>query len=503
MPTPLLYLTVLIIATSGLVYELLAGTLASYVLGDSVLQFSTTIGAYLFAMGIGSYLSRFVGNDVARRFLEVELAAALAGGLSAPLLFLGFAYADFFSVLLYGTIGLVGILVGLEVPLLMRILREHLAFEELVARVLTFDYIGALVGSLLFAIVLVPTLGLNRTALLFGMLNAAVAFGGTFILAPLLRRRERTRLRLGALLIGGVLLAGFAQADAITDYAEEGLYSEPVVFSQQTPYQRIVVTGGQTGVQLFLNGNLQFAQHDEYRYHEALVHPAFAAAQEPSRVLVLGGGDGLALREIWKHPGVESATLVDLDPAMTEMASRLPPLVALNAQAFEDPRLTVVHEDALVWLDEESRGPFDVIVVDFPDPNNFSLGKLYTRRFYRLVRGALADGGTLVVQSTSPLYARQSFWCVDRTMREAGLHTHPYHATVPSFGEWGFVLAQKTPFDPPSRLTTAGLRFLDDRTLERMFEFPPDMARVAVEPNRLNDQRLVRYYEAEWSRLAP
>lgn len=507
LPTPLLYLTVLIIATSGLVYELLAATLASYVLGDSVLQFSTTIGAYLFAMGIGSFLSRYVGDDVARRFLEVELGAAIAGGLSAPLLFLGFAYADFFSVLLYGTIGLVGILVGLEVPLLMRILKEHLAFEELVARVLTFDYIGALVGSILFAIVLVPSLGLNRTALLFGMLNALVAFGGTFILAPLLQRGERFRLRVGAIAVLALLSAGFVRADELTSYTEQAMYTEPVVYSEQTPYQRIIVTGDQSGVQLFLNGNLQFASSDEYRYHEALVHPVFATVEgrerSAARVLVLGGGDGLALREIWKHPGVESVTMVDLDPAVTAMARQLPPVVALNQHSFDDERLTLVHEDAMVWLDEAQRGPFDIIIVDFPDPNNFSLGKLYTRRFYRLASAALSPGGALVVQSTSPLYARRSFWCVDRTMREAGLFTHPYHATVPSFGEWGFILAARAEFDPPERVTAASLRFLDDETLQTLFEFPPDMTRVPVEPNRLNDQTLVRYYESEWNRYGP
>ena len=500
-----LYLTVFVVATSGLVYELIAGTLASYVLGDSVFQFSTTIGTYLFAMGIGSFLSRYVKEDVPERFLQIELGAALAGGLSAPLLFLGFAYAELFAVVLYGMVMLIGILVGLEVPLLMRILQERLELSELVARVLTFDYIGALVGSVLFAIVLVPELGLNRTSLLFGMLNALVALGGTRALRTLIAPRARRRIAAASVVLLAGLGAAFVMADRLVLPAEQELYAESILLVKQTRHQRIVLTGGHTGVQLFLDGNLQFAEVDEYRYHEALVHPAFAAATDPTRVLVLGGGDGLALREIFRHPEVEAVTMVELDPEMTELSRTHRVLRELNGRAFDDPRLTLLHDDAMVWLDgrDEAAAPFDVIVVDFPDPRSFSLGKLYTSRFYALVRRALAEQGALVVQSTSPLYARRSFWCIEATIRGAGLATAPFHATVPSFGEWGYVLARRTPFDPPEALTVGDLRFLDDASLAQLFVFPRDMALPADPPgpNRLDDQRLVRLYEEEWSRL--
>lgn len=498
--TPLLFLTVLIIATSGLVYELLAGTLASYVLGDSVTQFSTTIGAYLFAMGIGSYLSRFVKKDVSQRFVEVELGAALVGGFSAPFLFLGFASAAYFGPLLYGTILVIGTLVGLEIPLLMRILKDELEFEELVARVLTVDYIGALFGSIMFAIVLVPRLGLNRTSLLFGLLNCGVAFGSTWVLADLIAKSARLRLRVLSVVLAAALLTGFVKADELTTWTEQGLYGDPIVYAEQTPYQRIVMTQGRTSTQLFLNGNLQFSSSDEYRYHEALVHPAFAVAPRHARVLVLGGGDGLALREVFRHGGVEEVTLVDLDPAVTDLASHNRALRQLNAQALDDPRLTLVNDDAMVWLDEAERGPFDIVIIDFPDPNNFALGKLYTRRFYRVLESATHRDTAVVVQSTSPMYARRSFWCIDATMRAAGFSTHAYHATVPSFGEWGYVLAMPHAFDPPDRLPPVeGLRYLDDATLRSLFVFPQDMARLDVEENRLNNQRLVLYYEDEWA----
>jgi len=501
--TPLLFLTVLIIATSGLVYELLAGTVASYVLGDSVTQFSTTIGAYLFAMGIGAYLSRFVGAEVGQRFVEVELATALVGGLSAPFLFLAFARAESFSILLYGTILTIGTLVGLEIPLMMRILREKLDFADLVAKVLTFDYVGALFGSVLFALVLVPKLGLNQTSILFGLLNCGVALLSTWLLADLITARVRLRLRVIGLLLGALLSVAFFQAEALTTFTEQSLYPDPIVFARQSHYQRLVVTQSRHTTQLFLNGNLQFSSADEYRYHEALVHPAFAAlpaGAAPSRVLILGGGDGLALREILRYPGIEEITLVDLDAEVTRMGATLPALRRLNGGSLEDPRLQIVNDDAMVWIDEQALEPYDVIIIDFPDPNNFSLGKLYSRRFYRILQEAMDTETIVAVQSTSPLYARRSFWCIVRTMREAGLHTQPYHAFVPSFGEWGYVLARTVPLDSPERLAAIeGLRYLDDATLRSLFVFSADMQELEVETNRLDDQRLVRYYEREWA----
>jgi spermidine synthase len=261
-----------------------------------------------------------------------------------------------------------------------------------------------------------------------------------------------------------------------------------------------VLTQGRNSVQLFLNGNLQFSSSDEYRYHEALTHPAFSVAPRHARVLVLGGGDGLAVREVFRHEDVREVTLVDLDEGVTRMARTVPSIRALNRGSLDDPRVTLVHDDAMIWLDERTGEPFDVVIVDFPDPNNFSLGKLYTRRFYALLARAMHDDTAVVVQSTSPLYARRSFWCIERTMAAAGLHTAPYHVTVPSFGEWGFVLAMKRPFDHPTLVGVPGLAYLTDEELERLFVFPRDMEALPVEENRLNDQMLVRYYEEEWAR---
>jgi spermidine synthase len=494
---PVLFFNVLVIATCGLIYELLAGTLASYVLGDSVTQFSLIIGLYLFALGIGSWLSRFVESGLARCFVEVELGVALLGGLSAPALFLSFPRVSHFQAVLYPLVIAIGTLVGLEIPLLMRILKDHLDFKELVSRVLTFDYIGALAASLLFPLLLVPKLGLMRTSLLFGILNALVGLWATWLLKPLIPGSVNG-MRLRAFFVIAILLAALVKADRLTSIAEEDQFGEKVLYARSTPYQRIVLTRGRAGLNLFLNSHHQFNAVDEYRYHEALAHPAMLASDSPRRVLILGGGDGLALREVLKYSTVESVTLVDIDPEMTTLAKNFAPLAELNRFAFDDPRVRTVNQDAMIWI-EQIAEMFDAVIIDFPDPNNFALGKLYSTRFFNLLQTRLSPEAAVSIQCTSPLASRLSYWCILRTMEAAGFIVKPYHAAVPSFGVWGFALAKLKTFDPPSR-APEGLRFLDDATLAGLFSLPADLAPVEVSINRLDNQALVRYYETESKR---
>jgi spermidine synthase len=503
--TPLLFLNVLIIATCGLIYELLAGTLASYVLGDSVTQFSIIIGVYLFAMGAGSWLSSFLDKDLAGKFIDIELGVALLGGLSAPTLFFTFAYAKYFYLILYLAVFFIGVLVGLEIPLLMRILKDELDFKALVSRVLAFDYIGALLASLLFPLLLVPRLGLVRTSLLFGMMNAGVALWGTWLLKTLIKQNVAI-LRVKALMVLIFLAVAFVKADFLTSYAEDGMFAETIIYAKSSNYQRIIVTQGRGGYSLFLNGNLQFNSFDEYRYHEALVHPAFAAfGRNAKRVLVLGGGDGLALREILKYDSIEFVQLVDLDPDMTNLSRRLKLLADLNQNAFDNPKVHVENADAFVWLDNhETNEKFDVAIVDFPDPNNFALGKLYTTRFYNLLKKHLHSDSTAVIQTTSPLFARNSFWCIIKTLKAAGFDVKPYQTTVPSFGIWGYALCKLQPFDAPEKAPrSVELKFLDDNAMRSLFVFPADLNEPAetIEVNRMNNQSLVKYYEAEWRRF--
>jgi spermidine synthase len=496
--SPALLASVFVISTSGLVYQLISGTLASYVLGDSVTQFSFVIGLYLFAMGVGSYLSKLLEHDLLVRFVQIELGLAIAGGLSAPILFKVYTEAGAFHVALYALVVIIGTLVGLEIPLLLRLLKFSLDPKELVARVLSVDYVGALVASVLFPSVLLPRLGIHMTSIVFGLLNVAVAVAGTFLFP--LEKNAVFRLRAAAAIIAVALGATFVGLGSMIKSSESAFYGSPIVFSSQSPYQRVVITQSARTTRLFLNGNLQFSSDDEYRYHEALIHPAIAAlGRDPRRVLILGGGDGLAARELLRYAAIEHIDLIDLDGAVTKIFKDLPLGTKLNKGSLSDPRVFVRNMDAYKFL-EESTDDYDLAIVDFPDPSNYAVGKLYTDAFYQLLRERIGVRGLAVIQSTSPGYARQTFWCIVTTIESAGFRTIPYHAYVPSFGEWGYVLAGGPGLTTPEhlRIDPGELRFLDDSILPQLFVFPRDMARVDAPVSRLNDQKLVPIYTREW-----
>lgn len=492
----ILLFSVFIIATCGLIYELVAGTLASYLLGDSVTQFSTIIGTYLFSMGVGSWLSKYVEQDLLRWFIRIEILVGIVGGCSAPLLFLLFEHVASFRVVLYALVSMTGILVGLEIPILMRILKSSVAFKDLVSQVFTFDYIGALLASIIFPLVLVPYLGLIRTSLLFGLLNIGVAAYLLYRFEETLRFRRRFISVI--LLACGILIIGFVYAERIMSYTETLAFQDHVIYSKSTPYQRIVLTRNNRELKLFLNGNLQFSSLDEYRYHEALVHPALQAVPSVKNVLVLGGGDGLAVREILKYPSVQKVTLVDLDPAMTNMFRHNDMLLQLNKRSLLSPKVTIHNEDAFGWVRNDTN-KYDVIVIDFPDPSNYSIGKLYSSRFYEELQKLLPDNGVIVVQSTSPLIARRSYWCINHTIDAAGFVTIPYHVYVPSFGEWGYTLGMKQYSWHDRKQLPEGLRFINSKSMKSMFSFPPDMSDIPAKINKLNNQVLVNYFEDEWA----
>ena len=493
----LFLLSAFVISTCGLVYELVNGALASYLLGDSVTQFSTVIGVYLFSMGIGSYLTRYIRGNIALAFVGIEILVGVVGGFSSGLLFVLFAHVIHFRVTLYFIVGLTGILVGAEIPLLLRILQNQFEFKDLVAKVFTFDYVGALLASILFPLLLVPHLGMIRTSFLFGILNVSVALAAIQILGE--RSVAYKTLRVTAILALVSLILGFAASDRLEAFGEAGVFPGQTIFATTTRYQRILITRQENDVRLFLNAHLQFSSRDEYRYHEALIHPGLESVDHPERVLVLGGGDGMAVREILKHPDVKSVTLVDLDSEMTHIFTKIDFLRQLNGGSFADPRVHVINTDAFVWLKEHPEMKFDFIVLDFPDPANYSIGKLYTITFFKLLHQALDTNGRVVIQSTSPLAARKSYWCVAHTLIAAGFsNVTPYHAYVPSFGEWGFVMGSEQPYQAPLKFVD-GLKFLTPTTLVSMLNFPNDMSDVPTEINRLNNQALVRYYESEWS----
>jgi spermidine synthase len=493
----LLLVAVFVIATCGLIYELVAGTLASYVLGDSITQFSTIIGVYLFSMGVGSWLSKYFNEDLLRWFIRIELLVGLIGGFSSAILFLTFPIAASFRIILYALVFLTGLLVGLEIPILLRILKDKVEFRDLVSRVFTFDYIGALLASIVFPLLLVPYLGLIRTSLFFGMLNIGIGWWLLHKFKGELAGRHTLRLTAIAYLLAEII--AFGLSSRIMNFSENLVFNEPVIYSTSSPYQRIVITRTKRELRLYLNGNLQFSSADEYRYHEALVHPAMLASHQPKHILVMGGGDGLAVREILKYPSVESVTLVDLDANMTRLFSTQPILKQLNHSSFHDPRVKIINSDAFLWLRNNTE-IFDCAIIDFPDPSNFSVGKLYTSSFYKLLKRALSPEGMAVIQSTSPFVAPKSFWCVNETLKAVGFHTIPYHNYVPSFGEWGYTMASMQPEYQLPDSFPQGLRYITKDVLQQMMSFPADMrAKQTPAVNRLDNQTLVDYFEQEWN----
>ncbi|MFN0256549.1 polyamine aminopropyltransferase [Pedobacter ureilyticus] len=495
----LLLISVFVVATCGLIYELIAGTLASYLLGDSVTQFSTIIGLYLFSMGIGSWLSKYFDKNILSWFIQIEILVGLVGGFSASILFLIFESIASFRVVLYGLVSLTGILVGLEIPLLMRILQNRFEFKDLVSKVFTFDYIGALLASLIFPLLLIPYLGLVKTAYLFGILNVSVAL--IVCISFVKEIKAAAYLRNASIISILVLAAGFIYADKITSFSENMAFSDTIIYSKSTPYQRIVLTKKNKVLRLFLNGNLQFSSDDEYRYHEALVHPALQALPNAKEILVLGGGDGLAVREILKYPHVKNITLIDLDHGMTSLFQSNQMLVKLNDSSLLSPKVKIVNTDAFSWVKAQHK-KYDLIVIDFPDPSNYAVGKLYTNSFYKVMKGLLAPQGLVVVQSTSPYIAPKSFWTVNKTLESVDFKTVPYHNYVPSFGEWGYIMAMHPDHKykkPQSYIP--GLKFMSRETFDLMLHFPKDMAKAETEVNKLNNQILVKYFEDEWSAI--
>ncbi len=502
----LLIIAIFVIAICGLVYELIAGTLSSYLIGDSVTQFSLVIGLFLTAMGIGSYLSRFIKNALLARLILIESVVGLVGGLSAIAGFAAFALTDAYVPILLSLVLAIGVLVGLEIPLVVRILKDVGGLRITLANVFAADYLGALAASLLFPFVLLPHVGLMQAGAIMGLLNVAVAV----LLMWRFRQAVRDHLRsLGTVAVASsvALIVCLVFSARLVSAVEARLYQDEIIHAADSQYQRIVVTRWRDDIRLYLNGHLQFSTVDEYRYHESLVHPAMALAERRDRVLILGGGDGLALREVLLHDGVQHVDVVDIDPAVTTLFTGNPLLADLNGRAFHDERVTVHHADAMRYL-EQADQLYDVVLMDLPDPSDPHLGKLYSRTFFSLIGRRLSAGGSFATQATSPFRSREAFWCVHVTIASArwgmdgrdGFAAKAYHTVVPTFGTWGFVMAATRDWSPDDIQLAVRNRFLTDDVLAGMFVFPADQDRVETDVSTLDDPVVYRLYREGYHR---
>jgi len=486
----------------GLAVELLLGTLASYLVGNQALAYGIAVGGFLAAMGAGSYLSQFIAPNLEGRFLQRKLLLAFVGvelaiapltallplGLFALFVVNGQLWLGLFLV----TISL-GILAGLEVPILTRVLEMQEGVREALAGVLALDYLGALFGSLAFPVILLPMCGMFPTAFILGALPALMVFaiGQNF-------SHLRGWSYVGLVL--GILLLTLAPATIpLSNNLENNLYSAPIIKRVQSPYQRIVLTRRGKDVRLFLNGDLQLSTVDEYRYHEGLVHPAMSATPSKKQVLVLGAGDGMALREVLKWKEVEHVVLIELDPEVVKIASRHPQLKALSNNALEDSRVEIINADAFLRA-PTLKDNFDVIIADFPDPDQDAIAKLYSEGFYRRLLTRLTDTGVLVTQASSSFFAPKVIACIAATLSEVGLKVNPYTVNVPSFGPWGFVLASRHQLNLDKMQLAVETRFLTEPILHNLFELPKDIQLGNVEINRLSHPVIVRYQtQARWN----
>ncbi|MEF2294032.1 polyamine aminopropyltransferase [Virgibacillus dokdonensis] len=496
-----------IVSICGIIFEVLFGAAGSYLLGDGVKQYTLTISLFLTGMGIGASLSERVTKNLVLSFVWIEYTIGIIGGFSTFILFgvTAFLSSGMDAFFLYFITLVVGALTGVELPILIRKANDiGVTLQKSTARVLFSDYAGGLIGGLLFVYLFRPQFGLVKTAFIVALINVIVALWILVYFKTEIKTFKRHFI--AGICIFLVLVMGVLFGEKTAFLFEQKLYNDPIIYNEQSSYQQVILTKEQGDLRLFLDGQLQFSSEDEYRYHEVLVHPTMATALSNDNVLVLGGGDGLALREIQKYDAVKSMTLVDLDPSVTKLGKENHEITELNDNAFADDRVQTVNADAFRYL-QEHKDLYDVILVDMPDPNNESLNKLYTLEFYQLLRNHLRPGGAIMVQATSPTFATEVYWSIDKTMQAADLYTDNLHVDVPSFGDWGFVLAKREKFTIDAVEFPVDTNFLTPDVLASLTTFGKDIDaqivdekgnNISLDVNTLIRPTLIEKYEKAW-----
>ncbi len=486
----------------SIVYELLIATTVVYFLGDSVRYFSLTIGLYMAALGLGAFASKFVKGNLLRFLVGAEVALGLLGGFSVPVLYLAFSHSDVF-IWVYASLTLaIGFLIGLEVPFLTRLLETYESLRISIAHVLSLDYLGALIATLAFPLLLLPFLGTFKSGLVLGLVNMTIGLLVLWCFGRQIGQGSASLFRALSLLIAVAIIAALVLSNHVLAAWNKSVYDGRILHSERSALQEIVLTKFRNDLRLYLNGSLQFSSVDEHRYHESLVHVPLSFIdpdRESLNVLLLGGGDGLAVRELLKHARVSRVTLVDLDPAVINLARTNHWVRDLNGGSLEDgDRVRVVIGDAMTYL-QNRRELHDVILSDLPDPSSTDLARLYSMEFYKLVRANLHPEGVFAGQSTSPYFANDAFWSIHDTVSKVFDNVRPYHVLVPSFGDWGFVLASAGGLGTPIAPLPTETRFIDPGVVNKLFVFSRDLRPKSEESVSTLDRPIVlRHYLDGW-----
>ena len=498
-----LIITTLLVGMCSIIYELLISTASSYFLGNSIKQFSLIIGIYMAAMGLGAYISKWFRKDLIYNFVLVEVLLGLIGAFSVPLTYIYFLYADFegFNLFVFLIISVIGVLTGLEVPLLTRILESDYSLKDNISNILTFDYLGALIATIAFPFFLVPLVGIYKSSLFFGLLNIVVGLVTYFYFKTEIKHSRQRRLLIVLMIsvLVAIIIFSICTSVSFLERWNKGIFKHPVIYNTQSAYQDITLTNNDRELRMYLNGAIQFSSRDEYRYHEALVHIPMMQHPEPKEILLLGGGEGLAAREVLKYD-IEKLEIVDLDPAITDISKEMAIIRDLNKDALHSEKVKIYNEDAFTFL-LNSKKQYDLIISDLPDPTSETIARLYSNAFYHLVIARLREGGLFVTQATSPELTSNAFWCINRTIKEAGFsYTYPYNINVPSFGNWGFIMAAShsvnIKFDE-----SIPTQYLEKEALDHLFYFPKDKRVSDVLPNNLDQPILLEYYLDHWRDL--
>ena len=502
--TQSLRLCIFLTGISGIVAEYVMANMASYFVGDATTQWTMIISTMLFAMGVGSHVSKFIRGNLALKFVYLELLLSLAVSLSAIVAYILASKTELIGMIIYFQSAFIGFLIGAEIPIAVRINARKDEYGKNLSSILSRDYFGALVGGLLFAFVLLPHLGLIYTPLVLASVNCFAAYIMWWSFQEELPRSNLLR----SCLIGVALtLAGlFWLSKPITIYAEQSHYRDKIIFSKQTRFQKIVLTEWKNDHWLYLNGAEQFSSFDEHLYHEPLVHPALSLARKPKDVLIIGGGDGLALREVLKYSNIRSINLIDLDPEMVQIAKNHPIIKRLNHSSLTHTKVKIHYGDGFHFLKKTSK-KFGAIIIDLPDPKTASIAKLYSLEFYKIVKSKLAANGSFITQASSPFFAKKAFLCILKTIRKAGFTAVPLHNQIPTMGQWGFILGSVDPELTSESLrikleniTFRGIntRFMDRSAMRHMVQYGKDFLESyqTIRVSTLANPQIHTYYNS-------